>query len=185
MGRLLYVTIASLDGYVADRNGRFDWGMPDEEVHTYVNDLGRSVGTQLYGRRMYEVMTAWEDMPLEGEPESVRDWARLWRGTDKIVYSTTLRAPVTARTRVVSRFDAEEVRRLKDETATDLAIGGPTLAAHAFAAGLVDDCHLLLSPVVVGGGTRALPDGVRLDLELVGERRFGNGVVHLHHRVQH
>ena len=180
MGRLTYTAIASLDGYVADADGRFDWSAPDEEVHAFVNDLERPVGTQLLGRRMYEVLSVWETMDVEGEPEVMRDFAEIWRGSDKIVYSRTLESVATARTRLAREFDAEEVRSLKAQH--DLGIGGPELAAQAFAAGLVDDIHLFLCPVIVGGGTPALPPGVRLQLELQDERRFAGGVVHLHYR---
>ena len=183
MADLIYAAIASLDGYVADAAGRFDWAAPDEQVHAALNDLERPVGTHLYGRRMYEVMAVWQDMDTTDEPPEMRDFADIWRGADKIVYSTTLESASTARTRIVPAFDADEVRRLKETAARDLAVGGPGLAAHALAAGLVDQLHQFLVPVLVGGGTRALPDGVRLDLELLDERRFAGGVVHLHYRV--
>jgi dihydrofolate reductase len=170
---LIYAAIASLDGYVADADGRFDWSMPDAEVHTAVNDLSRSIGTHLYGRRMYEVLVAWETMD---DPDPImRDYAQIWRGADKIVYSTTLQDVASARTRIERAFDPEAVRALKEHG--DVSIGGPTLAAEAIRAGLVDECQLFLSPVVVGGGIPALPDGVRWDLELRDERRFANGVV--------
>ena len=179
MGRLSYSAIASLDGYVADEHGRWDWSFPDREVHAFVNDLTRPAGTHLYGRRMYEVLVAWETMD---DPDPLmRDFAQIWRAAEKIVYSSTLGEARSARTRIQRAFDPDAVRELK--RAGDLTIGGPQLAAEAFAAGLVDDVHLVLSPVIVGGGTRALPDGVRLDLELVDERRFANGAVHLHHRA--
>ena len=180
MGHLIYTAIASLDGYVADADGRFDWSAPDEEVHAFVNDLERPVGTQLLGRRMYEVLSVWETMDVEGEPDVMRDFAEIWRGSDKVVYSRTLESVATARTRLAREFDAEEVRSLKARH--DLGIGGPAPAAEAFAAGLVDDIHLFLCPVIVGGGTPALPPGVRLQLELQGERRFAGGVVQLHYR---
>ena len=179
MAKLIYLAIASLDGYVADEEGRFDWGEPDEEVHAFVNDLARPVGTYLYGRRMYEVMVAWETLELAEEPPSIRDFAQIWRAADKIVYSRTLAASSSARTRIERDFDAEAVRELKAAAEHDLAVGGPELAAHAFRAGLVDECHFLLAPVVVGGGKRCLPDRVRLELELLDERRFENGMVHL------
>jgi dihydrofolate reductase len=177
---LTYAAITSLDGYVADAEGRWDWSMPDEEVHAVINDLERPIGTHLYGRRMYEVMVAWETMD-EPEPE-MRDYAALWRAADKIVYSTTLEAASSARTRIERSFDPDAVRRLKETAGHDLSVSGPTLAGAAIAAGLVDECHLFVSPVVVGGGKRSLPDGVRWDLELVGERRFTNGVVQLQYR---
>jgi dihydrofolate reductase len=185
VGRLIYSAITSLDGYVADEAGRFDWSEPDEEVHSFVNDLERPAGTHLYGRRMYEVMAAWETLDtLPDQPPHMLDFARIWQGADKVVYSRTLEAPSTARTRIERDFDPEAVRRLKASAERDLLVGGSELAAHAIRAGLVDDWHLFLSPVVVGGGTRALPGGVRLDLELVDERGFGNGVVHLAYRTR-
>jgi dihydrofolate reductase len=182
LGSLVYAAIASLDGYIADETGRFDWAEPDEEVHAFANELERPIGTHLYGRRLYEVMVVWET--LDDPAPLLQDYAAIWRGTDKVVYSTTLTDVASARTRLERRFDPDAVRRMKAEAPTDLAIGGAALAAHAFRAGLVDECHLLLNPVIVGGGTRALPDDVRLDLELLDVRRFGNGVVHLHHRVR-
>jgi dihydrofolate reductase len=183
VAKLVYAALTSLDGYVADANGSFDWAEPDEAVHTAVNDITRPIGTHLLGRRMYEVLVAWETLELEGEPASVRDFAEIWRSSDKIVFSTTLDRASSARTRIERSFDPEAIRAMKASAERDLAVGGPELAGHAFRAGLVDECHLFLAPVIVGGGTRSLPDGVRLQLELVGERRFGNGVVHLHHRV--
>lgn len=183
MAKLVYSAIASLDGYVADADGRFDWSMPDAEVHAAVNDLERAVGTHLYGRRLYEVLVAWETMETEGEPEVIQDYARIWRAADKVVYSSTLTEVASARTRIEPVFDPDAVRALKAAGDRDLAIGGPTLAAHALRAGLVDELNLFLSPVVVGGGTPALPPGLRLDLQLAGERRFANGVVHLHYRA--
>ena len=184
MGKLVYAAITSLDGYIADRHGRFDWGEPDEQVHSFVNDLQRSIGTSLYGRRLYEVMSAWEDMDLAGEPPAMQDYAAIWRRAEKIVYSKTLASVSTAKTRLEREFDVGEVRAMKAAARDDLSVGGATLAAHAFHAGLVDECHLFLSPVVVGGGTRALPDGVRAKLELVDERRFDNGTVYVRYRVE-
>ncbi|HEY7660887.1 MAG TPA: dihydrofolate reductase family protein [Actinomycetota bacterium] len=183
MARLIYSALASLDGCVADENGNFDWAMPDEDVHAFANDLERSVGTHLYGRRMYEVMVAWETMSLEDEPEVIRDYASIWRAADKVVFSSTLPEPSSARTRIERDFDVEAVREMKASSERDLGVGGPNLAAQAIRAGLVDELHLLLSPVVVGRGTRWLPDDVRLDLELLDEQRFGNGTVHLHYRI--
>jgi dihydrofolate reductase len=184
VGKLIYSALASLDGYVADEDGKFDWAEPDEEVHAYVNDLVRPAGTHLYGRRLYEVMVVWETLDTADEPAPMRDFAEIWRAADKVVYSRTLEEVATARTRLEREFDPDGVRQLKASAERDLTVGGPTLAAEAFAAGLVDECHLFLSPVVVGGGLRALRDGVRVDLELLDERRFGNGVVHLHYRTQ-
>jgi dihydrofolate reductase len=183
MAKLIYSAIASLDGYVEDAEGRFDWAAPDEEVHAFVNDLERPIATQLYGRRMYETMVFWETASTAGEPAEFSDFARLWRAAEKIVYSRTLEAPSSARTRIEREFDPQAVRRLKESASTDLAVGGAELAGQAIAAGLVDECHLFLCPVVVGGGKRALPDGVRAPLELLDERRFAGGVVHLHYRV--
>src|SRR5688500_7003244 len=182
MAKLIYSAIASLDGYVVVERGQWDWSFPDREVLAAFNDLERPVGTHLYGRRMYEVLVAWETIDV---PEPLmRDYAEIWRGAEKIVYSSTLEEVSSARTRIERRFDPEAVRELKRSADRDLAIGGPTLATEAFAAGLVDQVHLFDSPVIVGGGTPALPDGVRLYLALVDERRFGNGVVHLAYRAQ-
>ena len=183
MARLIYSAISSLDGYVADRDGDFDWAAPDEEVHAFVNDLERGVGTHLFGRRMYEVMVAWETMSLADQPDVMRDFAELWRAADKVVYSTTLESVSSARTRLERDFDPDAVRRMKATSERDISVGGPGLAAHAIRAGLVDELHLFLTPIVVGGGTRSLPDDVRVRLELLDERRFGNGVVHLHYRA--
>jgi dihydrofolate reductase len=178
--KLTYSTIASLDGYVADADGNFEWAAPDEEVHGFVNDLEREVGTYLYGRRMYETMAVWETMDAQpGLSPAMADFARVWQAADKIVYSTTLETVSSARTRIERGFDLGAVQRLKATAERDLTVGGPGLATAAIAAGLVDELQLLLVPVVVGGGTRSLPDGVRLDLELREERRFGNGTVFL------
>jgi dihydrofolate reductase len=183
MARLIYAAIASLDGYVADEQGNFDLLAPDEEVHAFVNDLERPVGTHLYGRRMYDVMVWWETMETAGEPDVMRDFAELWWAADKIVYSRTLEAVASERTRIEREFEPETVREMKAMTERDITVGGPELAGQALAAGLVDECHLFLAPVLMGGGTRALPDGVHLQMELLDERRFGSGVVHLHYRV--
>ena len=185
MAKLIYSAIMSLDGYIEDQHGKFDWARPDEEVHTFVNDLERGVGTYLYGRRMYETMAVWEtDESLADESETTRDFAQIWRAADKIVYSTTLEEASTRRTRIEPEFDPEVVRRMKASADNDLAVGGPNLAAHAFKAGLVDECHQFVAPVIVGAGKRALPDDVRLDLELLAERRFANGTVHLRYRIR-
>jgi dihydrofolate reductase len=184
VARLIYAAITSLDGYVADEEGGFDWAVPDDEVHTVVNDLVRPVGTYLYGRRMYETMAGWETMDTgPDQSASVRDFAALWRAADKVVYSRTLAAVTTARTRLEREFDADAVGRLKATATADLTIAGPDLAAHAIRSGLVDDWHLLLAPVLVGGGASSLPGGVRVGLQLVDERRFGSGFVHLHYRT--
>jgi dihydrofolate reductase len=184
VGRLIYGAIASLDGYVADADGNFDWAAPDDEVHAFVNELQRAAGTQLLGRRMYDVLAVWETIDTAPDQAPViREFADLWRGSDKVVYSRTLESVSTARTRLERDFDPEAVRALKADADRDLTVGGPGLAEQALRAGLVDEVYLFLSPVVVGGGTRALPDGLRLDLTLVDERRFRNGVVYLGYRV--
>ncbi len=182
VAKLIYSTIASLDGYVADEDGNFDWAQPDEEVHTFVNDLERPVGTYLFGRRMYETMVYWETADLADQPPYERDFADLWRAADKVVYSKTLATPSAARTRIERDFDPEAVRQMKAQSGQDLAVGGPTLAAHAFEAGLVDECHLFLAPIMVGGGKRSLPEAIRLKLELLDHRRFANGMVYLRYR---
>ena len=184
MGKLIYAAIASLDGYVEDAEGRFDWSAPDDEVHAFVNDLQRPIGTYLYGRRMYETMVFWETVAIEAdEPAVFRDFACIWRAADKIVYSRGLQTAASAKTRIEREFDRDMVERLKHSSEADIAIGGSELAGHAIGAGLVDECHLFLCPIVVGGGKRALPDQIRVKLELLGEFRFGNGVVYLHYRV--
>jgi dihydrofolate reductase len=184
MASLIYAAIASLDGYVEDEEGRSDWAMPDEEVHAFVNDLERPIGTYLYGRRMYETMAFWETASTEAdEPAVFWDYAGIWRATEKIVYSRTLETVSSARTRIEREFDRDAVRQLKQASGADIAVGGAELAGHAIGAGLVDECHLLLCPIVVGGGKRAVADNVRAQLELLDERRFRNGVVHLHYRV--
>jgi dihydrofolate reductase len=184
MADLIYSAIASLDGYIADEKGEFDWAAPDGEVHAFVNDLERDVGTYLLGRRMYETMAVWEtDHALAAHSEETRDFARIWKAAEKIVFSKSLEATTTQRTRLERSFDPEAVRRLKTSAERDLAIGGPTLAAHAFRAGLVDECHLFLAPIVVGDGKRALPEGLRQELDLVTERRFESGMVYLPYRL--
>jgi dihydrofolate reductase len=179
MGKLIYLTLASLDGYVADQDGKFDWAEPDEEVHAFVNDLARPVGTYLYGRGMYEVMIAWETLDLADEPPVMRDFAEIWWAADKVVFSRTLESTSTAKTRLEREFDPDAIRKLKDEVPHDLAVAGPGLAGEAIRAGLVDEYQLFLSPVIVGGGKRALPDDVRADLELLDERRFDSGVIYV------
>lgn len=185
MAKLVFSAIESLDGYVADEAGKFDWAMPDEAVHAFINDLERSVGTYLFGRRMYEVMAVWETLAEGGDqPAFIEDYANLWRAASKIVYSTTLDAVRSSRTRIEREFDPEAIRRMKTEVVADISVGGPNLAAQAIAAGLVDEFQLFVAPVVVGGGARSLPDGVRLNLELVDERRFDNGMVYLNYRYE-
>jgi dihydrofolate reductase len=182
---LIYSAITSLDGFVADEEGNFDWAEPEEEVHTLVNDLQRSVGTYLYGRRMYEVMASWEAPETSaGQPPFVQDFAKIWQAADKVVYSTTLESASSARTRIERDFDPEAVLQMKAAAERDITVGGPHLAAQAIRARLVDELQLFVTPVVVGGGNRALPNGVRLELELLDERRFSNGVVHLRYRTR-
>jgi len=184
MAKLIYAALASLDGYVEDDEGRFDWAAPDDEVHAFVNDLQRPIGTYLYGRRMYETMVFWEAVSAEAdEPAVFWDFAEIWRAAEKIVYSRTLATESSARTRIEHEFDRDAVRRLKQSSGSDISVGGAELAGQAIGAGLVDECHLFLFPIVVGGGRRALPDGVTARLELLAERRFESGVVHLHYRV--
>lgn len=183
MAKLIYSAIMSLDGYIADEEGNFDWGEPDEEVHTFVNDLERAVGTYLYGRRMYEVMVAWETMDTHPDQAPfMQDFAEIWKAADKIVYSRTLKTVSTARTRIERDFDPEAVRQMKATAGRDLTVAGPDLASQAIKAGLVDEWHLFVSPMVVGGGKPSLPDGVRVQLELMDERRFRNGAVFLQYR---
>jgi dihydrofolate reductase len=178
--KLIYSMLASLDGYVEDPGGAFDWAAPDAEVHAFVNELERSVGTHLYGRRMYETMRYWDDPPaLAEQPPHIRDYAAVWQDAEKLVYSRTLQAVSTGRTRLEHEFDVEAIRRLKQGASGDLSVGGPELAGQAIAAGLVDEYHLFVVPVLVGGGKRALPDGVRANLELIDERRFSGGTVYL------
>ena len=182
MAKLIYAAIASLDGYVEDESGKFDWAAPDEEVHAFVNDLERPIGTYLYGRRMYETMVFWETAGAAAdEPPVFHDYAEIWRAAEKVVYSRTLQSVVGARTRIEREFDLDAVRELKESATTDISVGGAELAGQAIGAGLVDECHLFLCPVVVGGGKRALPDEVRAPLDLLDERRFQSGVVHLHY----
>lgn len=184
MARLVYSAIASLDGYVADEGGNFDWAAPDEEVHAFVNELERPIGTHLHGRRMYEVMVYWETAGTAADDHPIeRDFAEIWRAADKVVYSRTLEDVSSARTRIERSFDPDAVRGLLASASRDVTVGGPELAAQAFAAGLVDECQLFLAPVVVGAGKRALPQGVFAKLELLDQRRFGNGMVYLRYGV--
>jgi dihydrofolate reductase len=184
MPKLIYQAIASLDGYVEDEEGNFDWAAPDGEVHAFVNDLERPIGTYLYGRRMYETMVFWETVNTGTDrPAVTRDFAEIWRAAEKIVYSRNLATVSSARTRIERDLDPDAVRRLKETSKTDITIGGAELAGQALALGLVDECHLFLGPIIVGAGKRALPDNVRAQLELLDERRFRNGVVHLRYRV--
>jgi dihydrofolate reductase len=183
LNKLIYSALASLDGYVEDADSSFDWAAPDDEVHAFVNDLERPIATYLYGLRMYETMAYWESPANTADgPAAVQEYGEIWRAADKVVYSRTLETVATARTRIERELDPSAVRRLKETTSGDLSIGGAELAARAIAAGLVDEYHLFLVPVVVGAGKRALPD-VRLSLELLEERRFGSGTVYLRYRA--
>ena len=181
MASLIYAAIASIDGYVEDAQGNFDWAVLDDEVHAFLNDLERPVGTHLYGRRMYETMVYWETGGDRGGSVT-RDWAEIWRAAEKVVYSRTLQTVSSKRTRIEREFDAAAIRRLKESSRSDISIGGAELAGLAIAEGLVDEFHLFLGPVVAGGGKRALPAGVHAKVELVDERRFGNGAVYLRYR---
>jgi dihydrofolate reductase len=182
MAHLVYAAIASLDGYTSDTDGSFRWAAPDEEVHAYVNDLERPIGTYLYGSRMYATMSYWE---TADDPAPVsRDYAEIWRATDKIVYSRSLPAVTTARTRLEREFVAAEVADLKNSSEAPISVGGANLGGQALLAGLVDELHLFLAPVIVGGGTQALPDGLKAGLELAAEHRFASGFVHLHYKVR-
>src|SRR3984893_7251276 len=183
IAKLIYSAITSLDGYVADVDGNFDWAAPDEEVHAFVNDLERPGGPYLYGRRMYEVMVYWETAhTLAEQPPFILDYTQVWQAADKVVYSKTLERVSSARTRIERSFDPEAVRQMKTSAGRDISVGGPDLAAQAIKAGLVDEYHLFVAPIVVGAGKRALPDHARVDLDLLEERRFRNGTVHLHYR---
>jgi dihydrofolate reductase len=184
MGSLIYSGLVSLDGYLTDPDGNFEWAAPDAEVHRCVNDLERPIGTYLYGRRMYEVMRYWETEPSNVDAaDEERDYAELWRRADKVVFSRTLDAPTTDRTRLVREFDAGFVRELKQGSSSDLSIGGAHLGAAALRAGVVDQVRMFVNPVAVGGGTRFLPDDVRLELRLLEERAFANGVVLLRYEL--
>ena len=183
MAHLIYSAISSLDGCIEDRDGNFDWAAPDEEVHRFINDLERNAGTHLYGRRMYETLMVWETDPnLASESPLLRDFAEIWQAADKIVYSRTLENVPTRKTQLARAFDPEAIRQLKETAPQDILIGGPELAAQAFRAGLIDECQLFLVPIIVGGGKHALPADVRLELDLVEERRFGSGMVFLRYR---
>jgi dihydrofolate reductase len=184
MSKLVYTALTSLDGYIEDDSGNFDWAVPDAEVHEFVNSLEASVGTHLYGRRLYEIMASWQTLDeAAGVPPAEAAYAGIWRGMDKVVYSRTLTEIRTPRTQLERDFDADAIRNLKVVSDRDIGIGGPDLAQHAFRAGIVDELHLFLFPVVVGGGKPGLPKDVRLHLELLDEHRLANGVVHLHHRI--
>jgi dihydrofolate reductase len=183
MAKLIYVANTSLDGYSEDRDGGIDWGEPDEEYFSFINDLERPVGTYLYGRRMYEAMTFWENAPITDRPPWVVDFANIWRAADKVVFSKTLTSVSCGRTTLEREFNVDAVRRMKAGEPHDLTVGGADLAAQAFGAGLVDECHLFFWPIVLGGGKHALPRRARLDLQLLNERRSCSGVAHLHYRI--
>jgi dihydrofolate reductase len=184
MAKLIYSAITSLDGYIEDSGGNFDWAAPDPEVFAFINDLERPIGTHLYGRRMYETMVFWETAPTgSDQPAVMRDFAEIWRAAEKVVFSRTLREPSSERTRIESALEPAAIGRLKESSARDITVGGAELAGEAMAAGLVDECHLFLNPVIVGGGKPALPDGVRAKLELLAEGSFGSGVVHLRYGI--
>ncbi len=186
MAKLIYSMLTSLDGYTEDAHGNFGWGAPeDAEVHAYINELGSSVGTYLYGRRMYDTMVYWETADaIPNQPPFVLEWARQWKAAEKVVYSRTLTEPRSARTRIEQEFDAEAVRRLKETVEDDISVDGPELAAHALRSGIVDEIQMIVCPVVVGGGKRFFPDGVRLDLDLLEQQRFVNGVSALRYAVR-
>ena len=184
MARLIYSAITSLDGYIADEDGNFDWAVPDEEVHALVNDLERQVGTYLYGRRMYETMVYWETVHTFADHPVEQDFAEIWQAAEKIVYSTTLEEVSSAKTRIERAFDPDEIRGMKASAERDISVGGHDLAAHAFRAGLVDECQMFVAPIVVGGGKRSLPEGVSVNLELLDERHFEGGMVYLHYRTK-
>jgi dihydrofolate reductase len=183
VARLIYSAIASLDGYIEDASGSFEWAAPDEEVHAFVNDLERSIGTNMYGRRMYETMVFWETVDTSNEPAVMQDFAQVWQAADKIVYSRTLASPTTKRTRIERDFESGAIARLKETSQSDISIGGPELAGAAFAAGLVDEYHAFLHPIAVGSGKPALPTDLRVQLELLDQRRFESGVVYLRYAI--
>lgn len=184
MAKLIYGTIASLDGFIEDANGSFDWAAPDHEVHQYVNELERPNGTYLYGRKTYETMIYWENVPnLDEEPPEVQDFATLWKSADKVVFSHTLQEVSSAKTRIEQNFDVDMVRRMKDEASSDMSIAGPSLASSAFHAGLIDECYFIVNPVAIGSGKPAFPTNLRINLELLDEQRFRNGVVSLRYQV--
>jgi dihydrofolate reductase len=184
MAKLIYWANTSLDGYIADEHGRYDWTAPDDEVFRFITEFERPIGTYLYGRRLYQEMTYWETAHTQpGQSDLMLDFAQVWQAADKVVYSRTLDTVSTAKTRLERTFDPEAVRQLKAQASRDITVGYADLAGQAIKAGLVDELHLVIYPVMVGGGTSALPDGARVQLELLGQRRFGHGHVHLHYRT--
>jgi dihydrofolate reductase len=185
MAKLIYASICSLDGYVSDADGNFSWARPDDELHAFVNDIERPIHTYLYGRRMYETMVFWETAEVSPDQcEPVSDYAGIWRATEKVVFSRSLDQVSSAKTRIEREFDPEAIWQLKRDAERDISIGGPELAGEAIREGLVDEYHLFVNPILVGGGNRALPNGARVDLELLDERRFDSGVIHLHYRAR-
>jgi dihydrofolate reductase len=185
LAKLIYSTITSLDGYIEDKDGNFDWAAPDKEVHSFINNLERPIGTYLYGRRMYEVMVGWENAQTHPHlPPYVSEFARIWQSADKIVFSKSLTSVSSIKTQIVRDFDPASVRRMKETAKRDISVGGPTLAFQAMKVGLVDELHLFVIPVLVGGGKRSLPGNMIVRLELLDENRFGNGVVHLHYQIK-
>lgn len=184
MGKLIYIATVSLDGFTEDAEGNFDWSQPGDDQHAFINDLIRPIGTHLYGRRMYETMAVWETEPaFAAESEVMTDFAHVWQAAQKVVYSTTLEAPLTTKTRIERTFEPDSIRAMKDAADQDLAVGGPNLAAHAFKSGLIDECHLFIAPITLGSGKPALPTDQRIDLELLDERQFDTGILYLRHRV--
>ncbi len=185
MAKLIYLLLMSLDGYIEDTEGNFGWAAPDEQVHTYINELASPIGTYLYGRRMYETMVYWETAhTIPAQPQFVLDWARQWQSAQKIVYTTTLAEPHSARTKIERAFDPDAVRQLKATSAHDIGIAGPEIAVHALRAGLVDEFQMIVFPVIVGGGKRFFPDNVGLALDLLENHHVSNGVVALRYAVR-
>ncbi len=182
MAKLSYITNTSLDGYVEDEAGAFDWVDPDQ-IFAFITELLRPIGTYLYGRRLYETMAYW-DAPVDGYPSAQRDFARVWQKAEKIVFSRTLAGATTRNTRVERNFNLEAIRKLKRESEHDIEIGGAELAGLALEADLVDECHLFLNPVIVGGGKPAFRAALRRNLELLDTRRFDTGVIHVHYRIR-
>ena len=185
MARLIYVSNVSLDGYIEDAEGNFDWTAPSDEYFAFITDVVRPVGTYLYGRRLYQTMAVWETVPaLATQSELMGDFANVWQAAEKVVYSTTLDVVPTAKTKLEHLFDPDAVRAMKASATSDLIVGGAELGAHAFRAGLVDECHLFIVPVIVGGGKPSLPTDMRVELELLDERRFASGAIYLRYRIR-
>ncbi len=189
MGKLIYLITTSLDGFVADQDGNFDWAVPSEEVHAFVNDIVRNVGTSLLGRKMYDIMKVWDTIPTEGTneamdgpSEAMNDYAKIWRAAKKIVYSTSLSDVAIANATIARSFDPNAIRKLVAESDKDFDIGGPHLAAEAIRAGIVDEYHQFIVPIIIGSGNDWLPKDVKSELKLVDVRKFENGFVHLQYR---